>query len=101
MKQVKFIPILILVALLLSMCNVPLQTHSFCNFSTRGKYVLCGADTIAVLTAVEYGMKKDRMVKELTFKVLDNSTNVDIDKLLRYLTREQNGWEIELNFDIE
>lgn len=103
MRQVKFIPILILGVFLLLRCNVPRQTYSFCNFSTQGKYVLCGTDTTAILTNVEYKTKRDRQVKELTYTILESDQQIDISKLRRYLNRDQSegGWEIELIFNIK
>lgn len=91
----------LLTSLTLSQCNIPLDSTALYRYSTQGKYVLYGPDTVAVLTSVEYSWERNRRIKELTFKIIDNNAQIDIDELLRYLSRERSGWEIELNFDIE
>ena len=101
MGKVKLPIIGLFIIIGLSQCNVPLDSKALYRFSTQDKYVLYGPDTIAVLSSVEYGWEKGHRIKELTFTILDNNTQVDIDALLRYLSRENNGWEIELNFDLD
>lgn len=91
------------VVLLLSfiMCGTPQELTNEHNFSTDGKWILWNADTIAVLTTIEYAKDNGKIVKEKTFRMLDNNTKVDIKELLKYLSRNSKGWEIELNFDVE
>lgn len=90
----------VLINLTLTQCTIPLDSRALYRYSTQGKYVLYGPDTVAVLTSVEYGWEKGKRVNELTFKITNNNTPIDIEELLRYLSRERNGWEIELNFDM-
>ena len=89
--------------ILVSRCNTSTHTRSFCHFSTEGRYVLCGTDTTAVLTNVEYKTKRDRPIKELTYIIFESNQQIDVSRLRRYLIRDQHegGWEIELNFEVE
>jgi hypothetical protein len=105
MKKGIFVLLIALSSVILVNCNTPSNVQGRCNFTTVDRYVLCGGDTIAELTNVEYGMKKNgRIVKELTFTVLDNSKSIDVDRLIRYLTqhnRKNGNYEVEINFNLE
>lgn len=97
-----FIRIFYIVSLLsFVMCSTPQSTTTPHNFTTDGKWVLWETDTIAVLTTFEYSKDNGKFVREKSFKMLDNRTTVDVKELIKYLSRNNDRWEIELNFEVE
>jgi hypothetical protein len=94
----KFIALLSLI--LLASCSV-LKDYSTDGFKIQGNQVLYNGVVMAELTALEFALDNNKIVKEMSFKILDDTNNDKIYNLISFLNKEHPDYEIEINIPFE
>lgn len=96
MKKLFFL----LTLITLSSCNV-LKEFDTSGFSIDGNTVSYNNVPMAELVGLEFAYDDRKLVKELTFKVLDGSNVDKINNLIAFLHEKHPNYEIEVEIPFE
>lgn len=96
MKKALFVGLI----LFLSSCSV-FRNFDTTGYTTEGNTVLYNGVPMAKLVGVEFAYDDKKLVKELTFTLLDGDYNDKIVNLLAYLNDRYAEYEIEVEIPIE
>lgn len=96
MKKLLFI----LITVALTSCSV-FRDFDTTGYTTEGNTVLYNGVPMAKLVGVEFAYDDKKLVKELTFTLLDGDYNDKIVNLLAYLNDRYAEYEIEVEIPIE
>jgi hypothetical protein len=90
------------VGLVLFLCSCSVfRNFDTTGYSTEGNTVLYNGVPMAKLVGVEFAYDDKKLVKELTFTLLDGDYNDKIVNLLAYLNDRYAEYEIEVEIPIE
>ena len=98
MKKFIFISALFLFAT--TSCNV-LKEYDTNGFSIEGNTVSYNNAPMAELIGLEFALDNKKLVKELTFRVLETSNNDKINNMIAYLHAKHPEYEIEVEIPFE
>ncbi len=84
----------------LTSCNV-LKEFETTGFTISGNTVSYNNVPMAELEGLEFAYDNGKLVKELTFKVLENSDNTKINNLIAFLHEKHPEYEIEVEIPFE
>lgn len=84
----------------LTSCNV-LKEYDTNGFSIEGNTVSYNNAPMAELVGLEFALDNKKLVKELTFKVLETADNNKINNLIAYLHAKHPEYEIEVEIPFE
>lgn len=98
MKKFIFISALVLFAT--TSCNV-LKEYDTTGFTIDGNTVSYDNAPMAELVGLEFALDNKKLVKELTFRVLETSHNDKINNLIAYLHAKHPEYEIEIEIPFE
>jgi hypothetical protein len=90
----------IVLTLALTACSV-FRNFDTTGYTTEGNTVLYNGVPMAELVGVEFAYDDKKLVKELTFTLLDGDYNDKIVNLLAYLNDRYQEYEIEVEIPIE
>lgn len=96
MKKLLFIAL----SIALTSCSV-FRNFDHTGYTTEGNSVLYHGVPVAKLVGVEFAYDDKKLVKELTFTLLDGDHNDRIVNLLAYLNSRYAEYEIEVEIPIE
>jgi hypothetical protein len=96
MKKLLFIAL----SIALTSCSV-FRNFDTTGYTTEGNTVLYNGVPMAKLVGVEFAYDDKKLVKELTFTLLDGDYNDKIVNLLAYLNGRYAEYEIEIEIPIE
>jgi|688.fasta_scaffold2441658_1 hypothetical protein len=85
--------------LLLFACS-PLRQYNSTGFTTEGHTIFFEGREIAKLSNIEYSLDGNRIVKEFTFKLKNQSDGHKVKDLLKFINETHKGWEIEIDLPI-
>lgn len=84
----------------LTSCNV-LKEFDTTGFTISGNTVSYNNIPMAELVGLEFALDNKKLVKELTFKVLETADNNKINNLIAYLHAKHPEYEIEVEIPFE
>lgn len=84
----------------LTSCNV-LKEFDTTGFIISGNTVSYNNIPMAELVGLEFALDNKKLVKELTFKVLETADNNKINNLIAYLHAKHPEYEIEVEIPFE
>jgi hypothetical protein len=90
----------IILLFFITSCSV-LKGYSIEGFTIQGNVVSYNGTPMAELTALEFGLDNNKIVKEMSFTLLHGSNNEKINNLLAFLHDKHPDYEIELNIPFE
>ncbi len=96
MKKLLFLITLVV----LTSCNV-LKEFDTTGFTIQGNTVSYNNVPMAELEGLEFAYDNRKLVKELTFKVLETSDNNKINNLIAFLHEKHPEYEIEVEIPFE
>ncbi len=71
------------------------------GFSIEGNTVLLNGSPTAQLEGVEYALDNRKLVKELTFSLMENADMSKITNMIAFLHKKHPDYEIEVEVDIK
>lgn len=86
--------------IVMTSCNV-LKEYDTTGFSIAGNTVSFNNVPMAELVGLEFALDNKKLVKELTFKVLEGSNNDKINNLIAFLHAKHPEYEIEVEIPFE
>ena len=96
MKKIFFLSLTIL----LFSCST-LKNFDTSGFTKKDFTVYLNGQPMAVLKGVEFAYDDGKLVKELTFELLDGDNNDKVVNLIAYLLQTYADYEIEVEIPIE
>ena len=81
-------------------CNV-LKQYDTVGFTIEGNTVSYNNVPMAELVGLEFALDNKKLVKELTFRVLETSNNDKINNLIAFLHAKHPEYEIEVEIPFE
>ena len=95
----KFLTLIITIVLLAS-CSVT-RKYDTTGFHIEGNYVYFKEEPMCELVGIEFALDDHKLVKELTFKVVDSDYNNKITELIAFLHEKHPDYEIEVEIPFE
>lgn len=96
----KFILVSALLMMSITSCNV-LKQYDTVGFTIERNTVSFNNVPMAELVGLEFALDNNKLVKELTFKVLETSNNDKINNLIAFLHAKHPEYEIEVEIPFE
>ena len=81
-------------------CSVT-RKYDISGFTTEGNTVYYNSQPMAKLKGVEFALDNNKMVRELSFELLNGDNNDKIHNLISYLHSRYNEYEIEVEIPSE
>jgi hypothetical protein len=81
-------------------CSVT-RKYDTTGFTIDKNYVYYQDEPMCELVGIEFALDDHKLVKELTFKVVDNSNNSKITELIAFLHEKHPDYEIEIEIPFE
>lgn len=91
---------LIAVSAITFSCSVT-RNYNTEGFHIEGNYVYFKEEPMCELVGIEYALDDHKLVKELTFKVVDSDYNNKITELIAFLHEKHPNYEIEIEIPVE
>lgn len=85
------------IALVLVGCQT-IKKADCSNWSVDKMAILYQKDSVATLQAIEYSLDNKKLVKELTFKLLDLKHADKVTELIYFIHTKHPDWEIEIDY---
>lgn len=98
MKKLIFVSALLMISM--TSCNV-LKKYDTAGFTIQGNVVSYDNKPMAELVGLEFALDNKKLVKELTFRVLETSNNDKINNLIAFLHAKHPEYEIEVEIPFE
>jgi len=95
-----FILVSALLMMAITSCNV-LKEYDTTGFTIEGNVVSFNNAPMAELVGLEFALDNKKLVKELTFRVLETSNNDKINNLIAFLHAKHPEYEIEVEIPFE
>ena len=94
----KFI-FLIAASLTLAACNT-LRDLDTEGFTSTQNIIYYKGEKVAELSNIEYSLDNKKIVKELTFKLVNQNHGDKVRNLIYYISQKHPGWEIEIDLPL-
>jgi len=91
--------LLYLLSLGLFSCNV-LKNVDVEGFTSNDNTIFFKGEKMAVLSNIEYSLDNKKLVKEMTFKLVNQDHGDKVKNLIAYINKKHPGWEVEIDFPI-
>ena len=95
----KKVILLCLLSLGLFSCNV-LKNVDVEGFTSSDNTIFYKGEKMAVLSNIEYSLDNKKLVKEMTFKLVNQNHGDKVKNLIAYINQKHPDWEIEIDFPI-
>lgn len=86
--------------LIATSCSV-LKDFPTDGFTIQGNVVSYNGEKMAELTALEFALDDNKLVREMSFTLLNNSNNDKVNNLIAFLHKQHPNFEIEINIPFE